>query len=147
MSQKSINDWIFLLNTEISKLYKLKNPIPIIQDDYGYASYKSVIIALLNIIPLNDIKDIELFVKKNKQECIFAMHNAWCKTYIEYKNQFYSKATNDLKKGIHTYERNERATNTIENLPISDKEIYEDILNIIISTIVVDIITVSFNNI
>lgn len=147
MTQRSINDWIMLLNTEMSKLYNLKKPIPIIEHDYGYASYKSILIAILNMISFKDVKEIETFVKKNKQECIMNMHNAWCKTYMEYKNNFYTKPTNDVKKGIHTHERNERATNHIQNIPISDKELYEDILNIIISTTIVDIITDAFNKI
>jgi hypothetical protein len=147
MSSRTIHDWVMLVNTEMSKLYELKKSIPIIIDDYGYASYKSVLTALLNMIPNNDIKDIEEFIKKNKQECVFAMHDAWCQTYIEYKNNFYTKATNDSKKGIHTHERNERATNHVENIPISDKEVYEDIINIVVSTMVIDIITISMNNI
>ena len=62
MTQRSINDWIMLLNTEMSKLYNLKKPIPIIEHDYGYASYKSILIAILNMISFKDVKEIETFV-------------------------------------------------------------------------------------
>lgn len=148
MTQRTIHEWILHVNTELSKLYGLKKPMSIIEEDYGYETYKAVIINLLSMFPSNhDIKDIENFIKTHKEDCIQMMHNAWCDSYIRFKNSFYTKATNDVKKGIHTHERNERATCFVNNLSEEDKSMYEDILNIIVSLTIIDIVGLSLSKI
>ena len=142
---KSLDEWVDILNIELSKLYNLKKKIPISNGDYGYESYSCMLVEFFNIV---NKSDIGAYIKKeyDMDNLILSLHLVWCKNYIKWKNILYCPVTNNPKKYINTNDRNDRSTiNDIKYLSETDKELYTDFINVIFKKLVYIIISAGLN--
>lgn len=142
----SIDEWVKYMNDELSKLYGFKKGIKIYKDDFGYTSYKNMIIALFSSI---DTEFISLYINKkpNLNDIIYILHLAWSETYIEYKNANYSEPKTVYKNYLNTNQRNNRCTiKKIEHIPVDDLELYNDFIEIAMKKVVEKVITLGLSN-
>lgn len=142
---KSLDEWVDILNIELSKIYNLKKKIPISDGDYGYESYSCMLVEFFSMVSKSDIGD---YIKKeyDMNNLILSLHLVWCQNYIRWKNILYCPVTNNPKKYINTNDRNDRSTITdITYLSETDKELYTDFINVIFKKLVDIIISAGLN--
>ena len=126
---ESILNWVDTIHTQVSIRYGMKK-IKIKPADYGYDSYTYILSEVLSNITTVDVMssvrngpDIEKFVG--------IAHTAWIENYIFWKNIHMDELTDNPKKTINTYERNDRATTHAKHLTPTDLELYTDIIEIV----------------
>lgn len=116
---KTISEWVVLIHTNLSKSYQMKK-VKIREGDFGFDSYASVLVSILQQITTADIMkslqgslDLDRFVE--------SAHTAWINNYIFWKNS--------VSQDVASDQRNARATSTINNLEQYDRSLYNDIIS------------------
>jgi|GWRWMinimDraft_5_1066013.scaffolds.fasta_scaffold09847_2 hypothetical protein len=119
----SLSDWVTLVHTYLCKQCGM-HPFKIESQDYAYDSYAAVISIILANTTDSDI----LAALKDKQSInkyIDLAHSAWTANYIHWKRVRADTVGKNPKKTLNTYDRNDRATTSVDNLSEDDREMYQ----------------------
>lgn len=126
---ETLGEWVVLLHQALVKKFDLKT-FKIEPNDYGYDSYAAILVTILSHTSLTEIlssikNDLDL------TKYIQMVHEAWSENYIRWKQTQKEIATKNPKKGINTFDRNDRATTSVDNLAQDDLESYRDIIVVV----------------
>ena len=124
---ESILNWVDTIHTHISALYGMKRRLKIKPADYGYDSYTYILSEVLTNITMEDIMG-SIRNGPDIKKYILIAHAAWTDNYVFWKNTYKDEITNNPKKSLNTFERNDRATTHASKLSPEDLELYTDII-------------------
>ena len=125
----SLSNWVNIVHTTITKQYEMKT-FKIDQNDFGFHSYATII----NVI-LSNVSSVEIFdsIKGNfnYRKFMILSHEAWIKNYINWKQIYVDKISTNPTKTLNTFDRNDIATTSIDNLSEINLQTYQDTIQII----------------
>lgn len=121
--------WIFSVHKLLCSRYKME-PFHIEEGDYGYESYKCVILSILLSINTEDI-NLYLCGKLDLSKYVGVAHTAWSDNYIQWKYLNNYLIGDDPTTTLNTYDRNDRATTALSYINEDDMIQYHNIIDAI----------------
>lgn len=122
--------WIYYVHNSMCSKYNME-PFEIKSNDYGYESYKCVIISIILNITNDDIR-LYLSGTLDLNKYIGFAHLAWSDNYIKWKYINKYPLGKDPTKTLNTYERNDRSTTPLSDICLDDKILYIDIIDTVL---------------
>lgn len=141
---ETILNWVDVVHSEVSAMYGMKK-IKIKPNDYGHDSYVRILSAILSNVSMVDIM-ASIQNQHDINKFVGLAHAAWVSNYLDWKNKASKELSDNPRKSINTFCRNDRATTRTENLNDTDLELYTDIIQIVFTVLTKKIIQAGMQN-